>query len=88
MDSGGRGGYVTYTDDAGPLRFAWEGASYGYEIMVPTAAEWEGLTGLPLAGRAEVLACIGRAIIAERGNASWSFRVVDKRFSRIEIHAA
>lgn len=87
VDHGGRGGYVTYSDPSGTLQFSWEGAAYGFEVMIPTPADWESQTGLPLAAREDTLAFIAERFIAARGQPSWTFRIVDGRFSALEIRA-
>ena len=75
VDSGGRGGDVTYTDPSGSLRFAWEVTAFGYEIFVPTRERWEADTGLALAVRDDTLAFLADAFIAKRGQRGWTYAI-------------
>lgn len=77
VDSGGRGGDVTYADPSGTLRFPWEVTEFGYEIFVPTHERWEQDTGLPLAERDAVLACLGEAFVAKRGGPRATYRIAE-----------
>ncbi len=85
IDDGGRGGDVTYTDARGTLTFAWEMASYGIEIMVPTAERWEEQTGLPVAERLETLRFIAERASAKRGGPGCTFEVVEGPYAAIQI---
>lgn len=55
--------------------------------MIPTPADWESQTGLPLATREDTLTFIAKAFIAQRGRPSWTFRIVEGRFSALEVRA-
>lgn len=85
VDAGGRGGYVTYSDPSGVLNFAWEGANYGFEVMVPTREQWEEQTGLPLAIREDTLAFIAQAFIAQRGGRR--FELVEGTYASLQIRS-
>ena len=85
VDAGGRGGDVLYKGAEGTLRFPWEAESYGYEIPVPTAAAWEADTGLPLAARAETIALLGEAFLAQRCGGRGTWQLVEGRWSVIQI---
>lgn len=77
VDSGGRGGDVHYTDANGTLRFCWEAAAFGYEIMVPRREDWERDTGLALAVRDATLALLGEAFVAQRCHGRGTFTIVE-----------
>jgi hypothetical protein len=85
IDHGGRGGDVTYTDGRGTLTFAWEMASFGIEIGVPTADRWEDDTGLPVGERPEVLRCIAESVIAQRGNRHATFELAEGEYASVQI---
>lgn len=85
VDSGGRGGDVTYSDPSGTLRFPWEVTEYGYEVSVPTRERWEADTGLSLAVRDDTLAFLAAAFIAKRGTERWTFAIVETPFASIQI---
>jgi hypothetical protein len=85
IDDGGRGGDVTYSDADGPLIFAWEMMSFGFEIGIPTAADWEEQTGRPLAGRLDMLRFIAERVIAKRGTRRSSFEIVEGPPSWLQI---
>jgi hypothetical protein len=86
IDMGGRGGDVFYTDERGPLRFPWEMSSFGIEIPVPSAAEWEERTGLPVDERLDTLRFIAECALAQRGQPHSKFEIVEGRFPAIQIH--
>ena len=55
VDHGGRGGDVFWRDGELNLRFVWEGTNGGFEISVPTLAQWTDQTGLPESRRVDGL---------------------------------
>jgi hypothetical protein len=84
VDHGGRGGDVTYTDASGSLRFAWEVTGTGYEIFVPTRADWEAQTGLAAAVRDDTLRLLAEAFIEARARGG-TYTVVDAPYAAIDI---
>jgi hypothetical protein len=66
VDHGGRGGDVIWQEGGTSLRFCWEGASFGFEVGIPTRADWTEHTGLPESRRAEVVRALGDAFIQQR----------------------
>jgi hypothetical protein len=84
VDSGGRGGDVTWTEGRTTLRFCWEGTGYGFEIGVPTAAEWTEATGLPATRRDEVIRELGEAFVKAR-HPRGRWELVEGRWANIQI---
>jgi hypothetical protein len=87
VDAGGRGGYVTYSDPSGVLTFVWEGANFGYEVMVPSPEHWEEQTGLPLAIRDDTLEFIAQCFIKQRSGRGATFAIVEQPYAALQIRA-
>lgn len=85
VDSGGRGGDVLYIDANGTLRFCWEAAAFGYEIMVPRREDWEQQTGIALAARDETLALLAEAFLAKRCGGRGTYTIVEAPYAVVEI---
>lgn len=64
----GRGGTITYQQEATQLRFDWEfgGGNCVAIIFVPTEAQWEKATGLPLLERQKVLEFVAQQVVRDQ----------------------
>lgn len=71
-----RAGTVTYVDDRGRVDFPHEMAGGGAHavIDVPTSADWERVTGLPLAERDEIVRFVAETVQREQAP-SWRFEI-------------
>ena len=85
-DIGGRGGSVTYKDHRTEFYFPWEVMNAGYELEIPTAADWEWRTNLPLAERDEVLRLIGEEGVKRYGEKTYRFKIIEAEFCSLLVY--
>lgn len=64
----GRGGTITYQDGETDIPLDWEfgGGNCVVIIFVPTEAQWEKATGLPLSERLPVLEFVAQQVIRDQ----------------------
>lgn len=73
-----RAGTITYMDGERRIRFWHEmaGAPYKFFIDIPSAAQWEAATGVPLAERDAIVRFVAETVQREQAS-SWSFEIRD-----------